>query len=102
MGEIEKMYENAGVKKEWNSTPYGGVEEYYPSFTAEKQLELIKWLAFKDIISIIAHLSGEYYSEYDNRFALENSLEESLAKLINNIWRDITEEEKQQVKGILE
>lgn len=31
-----------------------------------------------------------------------NNFEESLAGLINSLWQDLTEEEKQQVKGILE
>ena len=44
MSEIEKMYDNANVKKDWNPTPYGGVKEYYPPFTAEKQLKICKLL----------------------------------------------------------
>ena len=105
MSEITKLYENAGVSKEPAIIPSSGEVIYwknYPSFTAEKQLELIKWLAFRDYISIISHPSGEYYGECGKCHADENSLEECLATLVNNLWQDLTEEEKQQVKGILE
>ena len=57
MNEIEKLYDNANIKKkrmcEWtcrgnefcstNCEHYESSKEFYP-FTAEKQLELIKWL----------------------------------------------------------
>ena len=102
MSEIEKLMQKANVKKKWNSLPYGGVEEYYPEFTAEKQIELIKWLAVRDYTTIVAYVSGEYYSEHNNHSANENSLEGCLARLINNLWQDLSPEEKQQVKGILE
>ncbi|MBQ5918327.1 MAG: hypothetical protein IIW92_07185, partial [Lachnospiraceae bacterium] len=40
-------------------------------------------------------------TEWQSSFCYEE-FEESLANLINTIWQDLTEEEKQQVKGILE
>lgn len=48
-----------------------------------------------------------YMTEFSNEPAFmaisyEYKFEESLASLINLIWQDLTEEEKQQVKGILE
>lgn len=33
MNEVEKMMQNVDVKKNWDSTPYGGIVEYYPPFT---------------------------------------------------------------------
>ena len=81
MSEITKLYENAGIEvpavrlkifKDDNGKIYT-----QPPFTAEKQLELIKWLGAEDF-------------------------ENALAGLINSLWQDLTEEEKQQVKGILE
>ena len=121
MSEISKLYENAGVDYEerYNNCTlnkegecklkcscdickYSEERYIYPPFTAEKQLGLIKWLAFKDYISIIVHPSGEYYSECDSYHAVKNSLEECLATLVNNLWQDLIEEEKQQIKEILE
>ena len=120
MSEIEKMYKSVNVKA-INIAEYGstyipnGVEidgKLYPPFTAEKQIELIKWLA------INKEDFGIHYRNYDEeyhwvcgcefnvedylRFDEDRTFEESLAGLINNIWQDLTEEEKQQVKGILE
>lgn len=43
MTEIEKMFENAGIEKDWKPLPYGDIEEYYPKFTTEEQLKIIEW-----------------------------------------------------------
>lgn len=106
MSEIEKMYENANVKKDWNSTPYGGIEEYYPPFTAEKQIELIKWLCRTGhcLLRVVQYTDTDnwYMQTLENISSTAESFEEGLAGLINNLWQDLTEEEKQQVKGILE
>lgn len=105
MSEIEQMYEKVGVKKGWNSTPYGGIEEYYPQFTAEKQIELIKWLIDTDyFITEFYRLiyTREYYIKTNYKHFQSSSFEESLAGLINSLWQSLTPEEKQQVKGILE
>ena len=59
MSEITKLYENAGVKKllycdicKAQEHALGlcaetKCEPFYPPFTAEKQIELIKWLGTK-------------------------------------------------------
>lgn len=91
MNEIEKMYENAGVSCKpnyvYNKVPIlSGIE--YPLFTAKKQIELIKWLI----------ASGECY------FAVTikpDEFEEYLAKYINNMWKDLADIDKKQIKDIL-
>ena len=88
MNEIEKMMQNANIEKHWNSTPYGGVEEYYPPFTAEKELKLIKWFMHSGHFCPI-----RFYVPW---------LVDDIASYINFLWQSLTEEEKQQVKGILE
>lgn len=134
MSEIEKLYKNAKIKKqycgwldmgdldcqmqyvrcnsikEWKeavfSSRYGESEEEpeykYPEFTAEKQLEIIKWLASRDYITIVSYTNGEYHSEHDEYNANENSLEGCLARLINNLWQDLSDTEKAEIKRILE
>ena len=124
MNEIEKMYENAGVLKEclspcyinkaWrraHNCPNCDNRENYPPFTAEKQLKLIKWLLKKDITdgSIITYFprKEKYFCLFDWKDGLPESdlfenFEDALACVFNYIWQDLTEEEKQQVKGILE
>lgn len=105
MSEIEKMYENANVKKDWNSTPYGGIEEYYPPFTAEKQIEILKFLFAKDVFKCYQHYTSKAYIVLrDNArdFICNKPFNEFLASYINCIWQSLTDKEKQQVKGILE
>lgn len=107
MSEIEKLYKNAGVEKEWKPLPYGDIEEYYPEFTAEKQLELIKWLSITKAILIKQNrmfVGFETGNPEDLKCVedLDLSFEETLAGLINHLWRDLTESEKSEIKRILE
>lgn len=107
MSEITKLYENAGISKEPAIIPSSGEVIYwknYPPFTAEKQIELIKWLAKTgDVCRIDATVKNKWFVEnevgYSKCFA---EFEEALANVINIIWEYLPEEEKQQVKGILE
>lgn len=91
MDEIEKMMRKAKVKKDWNSTPYGGVEEYYPPFTAEKQMSLTHkmWQILPNV-----------YPNFD--LLVDHSYGEMIATFVNNHWQDLTEEEHKQIKEILE
>jgi hypothetical protein len=80
----------------------------YPQFTAEKQIDLIKWLAKKDYYTcdyceIEPRKDGQEWLSYCHfKSWTSNTFENALAGLINEMWQDLTEEEKQQVKGILE
>lgn len=100
MSEIEKMYARAMIKP--LSITVCGVDEQiinYPPFTAEKQLEMIK---------LIANSKGypdyEYFGNLFDDYIQLLEFDEALAKLVNDLWamQYLTEEEKQQVKGILE
>ena len=104
MNEIEKMYERANVKKHWDPTPYGGIVEYYPPFTAEKQLFLLRWLLDKTDLYLHRHKTDFIYSIASGNYAVNKykDFKESIAEFVNKIWQDLTEEEKQHVKGILE
>lgn len=160
MSEIEKMYENAEIKKkycgwldmgdldcqmqyiiceslkEWEelvfSSRFGKTEEEpelkYPPFTAEKQIAILMFIlnkfgdigfqkmysirgndenTRKDFIKCLCDCEHETWDSrpvdfYYQKGASGNNFEESLAGLINDLWQDLTEEEKQQVKGILE
>ena len=138
MSEIEKMYKNAGIKKkrycEYDSDncPYMfghlcsdcGVEmkpeKYlYPPFTAEKQIELIKWISNNDKdknkeLTLYNSAHPYYYFGLHHEPAhseddmwgygegLGTTFEDGLAELINSLWQDLTEEERKQIKEILE
>ena len=97
----------------YETCPYAYNKEFYPPFTAEKQLELIKWLGHRRHIDInIYNIKGctiyDISNDYDcilneHKFMFDsNTFEDALAGLINQVWYSLTEEEKQQVKGILE
>ena len=115
--EISKMFENAGfIKKQCKDYSCTVCEQYnscekYPPFTTEKQLELIKWLA--KIYELRINWAEQYYSyhfvirDYKNIrlnhsvCAYEVPFEETLAYLINRIWQSLTEQEKKEIRGIL-
>lgn len=108
MSEIEKLYKNAGVESVGFNTYK--LEDEYPPFTAEKQLELIKFITSLGVCEIENwndkgfHFAIKRERIYPTMFlSLSNiNLQETLADVINNFWQDLTPEEKQQVKGILE
>jgi hypothetical protein len=128
MSEIEKLYENCNIapQKEgycgWDcDCPYPDIirngcgdrcpyweyedEAKYPPFTAEKQIELIKWLSdtYYYIHNIYKTIdTKEYCIENDFYDIQTNKFEEALARLINKLWQDLTEEEKTSIKNILE
>ena len=117
MTEIEKMCENVGVEKkrmcEWtckgnefcstNCEHYESTKEFYPPLTAEKQIELIKWL--------MINIKDYQYDVEDNKFwfyiddcreTKYREFDEALAELINLYWQDLTEQEKEEIRRILE
>lgn len=123
--EITKLYELAGVEQKeygdcsWdcdcpyvdcedihcdNTCPYWKIERVeYPPFTAEKQIELIKWLAeWQDFYSIkdiefnrFRFMCGMHTSEYLKTF------EETLANLVNILWEFLEDEQREQIREIL-
>ena len=112
MNEVEKMYRNAGVEP-INFAKQGAIDftntieidgKRYPAFTAEKQIELIKWLSKKQYVYIIMSADKEYYLCTDNSFisGYNKQFDEALAMFINAYWQDLTEEERKQIKEILE
>ena len=96
-------------------TEFGRIEKAYidyPPFTAKKQLELIKLLQRKNGYKFSPSSTNDnseylFFAHKDNTsvqdliVAGDKCYEEALAGFINTLWQDLTEEEKQQVKGIL-
>ena len=105
-----------------------GRKIYLPPFTAEKQIAILMFIlnkfgdigfqkmysirgndenTRKDFIKCLCDCEHETLDSRPVDFYYQNgasgdNFEESLAGLINNLWQDLTEEGKQQVKGILE
>lgn len=81
----------------------------YPPFTAEKQLELIKWLGknkngfglFDDgTEGLSCHC--DFHWEWFCKDVYAEDFDNALAGLINSLWQDLTEKERKQIKEILE
>lgn len=108
MSEITKLYKNAGIEPIVRDNAIGRgyyiehqrVEEY-PPFTADKQLELIKWLADRPLPVLIGKYKGKYYFGNTEFNSKADVFDNALARRINEYWDSLTEEEKEQIKGIL-
>ena len=102
MNEIEKLYENANIKickrkqgftlkdctdRDCKECGYYGM----PPFNAEKQIGLIKWLIIEGYIEDMLTVQIS-----------EENFEACLADTFNELWQDLTEEERTQIKEILE
>ena len=101
MNEVEKMYRNAGVDFGYNNF---GVPNIQPPFTAEKQIELIKWLMNKSFsYSTVEDKDGvKYWFEIDYETSSHGfkNFEETIADTINEMWQSLTAEERKQIKEI--
>ncbi len=102
MTEIDKMYKNAGIKKIGLDYP-DNIEPFYPDFTAEKQLELIKWLSKRRLLNIT-------FCENKNTYQLSNNkctgsfcsdLATAVVTLVQCELDFCTEEEKEEIRNIL-
>lgn len=104
MNEVEKMYRNCNIKKYRLLDRDNKLKWVYPPFTAEKQLELIKWLAIGgEVCRIDATEKGKWFVENDYKTSkCFVEFTEALANVINDLWQDLTDAEKVQIRGILE
>ena len=104
MNEVEKMYENVGLfycNKCRHDSELDCIymcESKHPPFTAEKQISLIIFLSYKYNKGLLINLRAidKGIDIYD--FELFG---ECLAKLVNELWQDLSEEEHKQIKEIL-
>ena len=73
----------------------------YPPFTAEKQLEITKFLLKKAVYYDVK--DDKYWFYYEEcESAGYKPFDEAIAHFINKLWEDLTSDDQQQVKGILE
>ena len=88
-------------KKYFKGAKVINVRHLYPPFTAEKQLELIKWLA-KTRPIYITFLIDKWVIEgmvrYGKRY---DTFEDALSGYINNIWQTLTEQDRTEIAEIL-
>lgn len=81
-----------------------------PCFTVEKQLELIKFLLKFGSLKIEDWEERGYNLTYNTNSYNRNitydsitraTMEEALAQIIIDVWEDLTNKEKEEIKGIL-
>lgn len=120
MNEVEKMYVNAGIGQRCISKD-GCHKDFvaclrcraysHPPFTAEKQIELIKFISNTDVFcNFHCYIVSARWSVDYGKWAVgiggcdicHEQFEQALAKLVSNLWQDLTEEERKQIKEILE
>lgn len=104
MTEIEKMYENAGIKPLCQiPDKFCGVQNIYKDFTAEKQIELIKWLSKRRLLNIT-------FCENTNTYQLSNNkctgsfcsdFATAVVTLVQCELDFCTEKEKEEIRNIL-
>lgn len=125
MNEIEKMYENANIKAkeycdrdsdacmtccpEWeNRQDCWKYKSVMPPFTAEKQIELIKLLSYYYDITISKNFENDYKFQCEGDdvrpyvFTSGQGFAEQLAVFVNMCFEYLPEEEREQIKEILE
>lgn len=124
MLEIEKLYKNAGIEKEFEKPAECAKNPYitcdgcmlfdnikgkcnnkkdYPPFTAEKQLKIIKLLSQQCDLAI-SHFREWEFIHFDGQESTHitgKDFTETLANYINSLWQDLTEQEKAKIKEIL-
>ena len=117
---IEKLYELAKVEKVGKKLTCGLLDfgackninckfcdkakvKEYPPFTEFKQLELIKWLVDNWITFTLYKNSDSYVCachSFLGRFC--KTLEQAPAGLVCELWEDLSDEQKEEIKRILE
>lgn len=91
-------------KSKVKNTYINRVKKVFPSFTDTKQLELIKWIAINgEVCRIDATEKDKWFIENDFKtsecFA---DFSQALAGLVCELWEDLTDEQKEEIKRILE
>lgn len=101
MNEVEKMYRNAHVyprvygditKETFENKVFNMVDMCNEAFTAEKLINLEMFLINK----------GDFDIKKGSVDITFESFTSCITGLINNLWQDLTEEERTQIKEILE
>lgn len=97
MSEVAKMYKNAGVEPICDGIDCGTCTAKcnngrYPEFAAEKQIEIVCFLINRGVKLSFNCEQGKINMQFIQR---------GLAGLINSLWQDLTESEREQIKEVL-
>lgn len=123
---IQKLYEIAGVEdigeiescslEDFKNCEYlwkfdclkcEKAKKILPPFTAEKQLELIKWVSNFKVYESVIHKDRKWFmcasigcNDYCE--SRNESFEQALTSLILELWQDLSDNQKQEIKRILQ
>lgn len=108
MNEIENLYENAGIERTAhcvlcdNPCPDDCYTGYL--FTADKQIELIKWLSKRSLLNITFSNDKSTYHLFNDKCtgSFCSDLATAIATLVQCELDFCTEDEKKQIKEILQ
>ena len=100
MKEVEKLYELADIKFSSNGIASKGITYYYP-FTAEKQLELIKWTLRTGCILEVRMEAGSNLYNCPHTEKKFGKFEEALCADINHHWKFMKLYEQEEIRKIL-
>ena len=115
--DMQMQYIQCDTKEEWKDYCFMSRSGYssdnknwdkpimdYPPFTAEKQLELIKFILGKGVYYDTDKNYKEFWFHYTDD--IENvdykPFEEAICEFINVIWQGLTEIEQAEIRKILE
>lgn len=99
--EVEKLYEVLGLFDCPTCMKHGSVDCYYlcenkhAPFTAEKQLELMKWLAKRNSIC-----TDNWYDEAEHK-TFEGALAGLMLRILKNLKGFEKDIEEERIRGIL-
>ena len=106
---IQKLYEIAGVPRIYSEFNNGKETVVENVFSPYRQLELIKWVSDIFVFRTFTRLKKETYCflterEYgcDEYFCKDVTFSQALAGLILQLWDELTDTQKKEIKEILE
>ena len=85
---ISRMYKLAGIK---NSL-----------FTEIKQFELLRWMFFNKYKQYFYFVNVIFKTKEEKRIFFDSEYPQRLAKLVCELWEDLTEKQREEVRGILQ
>lgn len=112
---IQKLYEIAGVPRIYSEFNNGKETVIENVFSPYRQLELIKWvIKLEGVRDVIPAEFGAYYSNkmwwlefmddglYTVLCSAHKDFSQALAGLILQLWDELTDTQKEEIKEILE
>ena len=94
MTEISKIFENAGlIKGGFSFNEELPTIKITPYFTTEKQIKIIEWL--------ISYRWWLNLKSLDKKLDFFLDFDEKLAKLVNRLWESFNDQEKEEIRNIL-